>query len=194
MGVPSYGAAPLSTTFLAVRVMQVISMIVVLGMTANFVNSMVMANLDPSQEIVGTLSITAIATLYTLVSVSFYWAIADLGLYVMAGVDGLLTIAFIVVAVTIGKPVSYMNCYHPMFAADDGMASSSGIILPELLASLNQGGLRVWSGLSKGNCFQTKTIWGFSITLAILFATSAILLPTLRYKHMKVGGYVKSTV
>ena len=57
MPIPSYGALPLSITFLTVRVMQIISLIVILGLTANFINEMVMANLVPSSEIVGTISV-----------------------------------------------------------------------------------------------------------------------------------------
>jgi hypothetical protein len=37
--------------------MQIISLIVILGLTANFINEMVMANLVPSSEIVGTISV-----------------------------------------------------------------------------------------------------------------------------------------
>jgi len=57
MPIPSYGAPPLSATFLVVRVMQVISLIVILGLTANFINEMVMANLVPDKETVGTISV-----------------------------------------------------------------------------------------------------------------------------------------
>jgi hypothetical protein len=60
MPIPSYGAAPLSATFLMVRVAQIISMVIILGLTGNFVNEMVMADLEPSKEIVGTLSIVCL--------------------------------------------------------------------------------------------------------------------------------------
>jgi hypothetical protein len=163
MPIPAYGAAPLSATFLAVRVMQIISMIVILGLASNFVNEMVMANFGPSREIVGTLSITSIATLYTIVSVAFYWSIANMGLFIMAGVDSLIMIAWIVISVVTGKPVSYLNCYHPG-------ETTNGHILVDILQNLNQDGsvlsLENWSGLNKSNCFETKTIWGFSIILA----------------------------
>jgi hypothetical protein len=106
---------------------------------------------------------TAIATLYTLVSIAFYWSIANLGLYVMAGADFLILIAFIVVSVTVGRPVSYLNCYHPP-------ATKGGQILDDLMSNWNQPGsllsLEDWSGLNKSNCFATKAIWGFSIALA----------------------------
>lgn len=57
MPVPSYGAAPLSTTFLGVRILQVISMIVIVGMTANFVSEIVSTFTEAPKEIVGTLSV-----------------------------------------------------------------------------------------------------------------------------------------
>lgn len=57
MQIPSYGAAPLSATFLMVRVMQLISMIAIIGMTANFVNDIVMNMQEPPKEVVGTLSV-----------------------------------------------------------------------------------------------------------------------------------------
>jgi hypothetical protein len=57
MQIPSYGAAPLSTTFLAVRVMQLISLIAIIGMTGGFVNDIVMNMQEPPKEVVGTLSI-----------------------------------------------------------------------------------------------------------------------------------------
>jgi len=191
MPIPSYGAAPLSATFLMVRVAQLISMIIILGLTGNFVNEMVMAGLQPSKEIVGTLSITAIATLYTLVSIAFYWSIANLGLFIMAGADFFILIAWIVVSVTVGRPVSYLNCYQPGRTQD-------GQIFTDILHNLNKPGsllsLADWSGLNKSNCFETKAIWGISIALAILFATSSVLLPTLHFKHKKVGGYAKTAV
>ncbi|KAF2669455.1 hypothetical protein BT63DRAFT_413881 [Microthyrium microscopicum] len=191
VAIPSYGAAPLSATFLGVRVLQLICLIVILGLTGNFINAMVMADHEPSREIVGTISITAIVTLYTLVSVAFYWAIANMGLYIMAGLDFFILLAWIVVSVTVGKPLSYVNCYFPGRTTD-------GQVLEDLFSNLNKPGsllpLEAWTGMNKSNCFETKAIWGFSIALTILFATSAVLLPTLRYKHGKMGGYLKQAV
>lgn len=165
MAIPHYGALPLSQTFLAVRALQIISMIVILALTANFTNNMIMGNLTPSKEIVGTLVIASLATLYTLVSIAFYWSAANLGLYVMAGLDTLLMIAWSIAASVVGKPVSYMNCYHPEFASDN-VVGDDGAFFGEVLQRLNQGGLQIWSGLSKSNCLQAKAIWGFGIVMA----------------------------
>jgi hypothetical protein len=163
MQIPSYGAHPLSLTFLTVRIAQFASMVAILGLTGNFINEMIMQNFAPSNEIVGTMSITSIVALYTLVTVPFYMSHANLGLWVMAGLDFLMLIAWIVVAVVVGRPVSYLNCYNPG-------ASGGGHILADLLSNLNQDGsvltLANWAGLDKSNCFETKAIWGFSIALA----------------------------
>jgi hypothetical protein len=96
-----------------------------------------------------------------LVSISFFWAIAEIGLFVMAGFDFLILIAFIVVSVCIGRPIASLNCYHP--------AQNFGDVLTELQANWNKAGstlnLTAWSGLNKSNCFETKAIWGFCIAL-----------------------------
>ncbi|OCL04508.1 hypothetical protein AOQ84DRAFT_116204 [Glonium stellatum] len=192
MPVPTYGAAPLSQTFLLVRIMQVISMITIVGMTANFVSEIVSTGIEPPKEFVGTLSVTCIATLYCLVSIAFYWSEANLGLFVMSGVDSLLLIAFIVVAVTVGKPLSFLNCYMIGAASKEVDAASAYAFTMSVSENLNTMGSKLglgnWAGATKTNCFETKTVWGLSIALCILFTTSCILLPTLFYKNKKAGG------
>ena len=180
MPIPTYGAAPLSTTFLCVRVMQVVSLIIMLGLAGNAVNQMAMQNFDPSREIVGTISIVrlpsprpshaktvqaSIVTLYTLVSIAFYWSVANLGLFVMAGADALILVAFIVVSVVVGKPVSHVNCYNLSLAGPQ-----VGMNLVDILSQVATTGsgsmpLGVWNTVSKGNCFETKAIWGMAIAL-----------------------------
>ncbi len=82
----------------------------------------------------------------------------------MAGFDFLILIAFIVVSVSVGKPVSYMNCYHPLGMR--GQNGTTGEIMSDLMSNLDQMGLKYWVHLSKSNCFETKAIWGFGIALA----------------------------
>lgn len=59
MPVPAYGAAPLSKTFALVRVLEVISMIIIVGIAANFVNDIVSSGIEPPKEVVGTLSVVS---------------------------------------------------------------------------------------------------------------------------------------
>ncbi|KAF2755002.1 hypothetical protein EJ05DRAFT_478822 [Pseudovirgaria hyperparasitica] len=192
MPVPSYGAAPLSKTFLATRALQVVAMIGIVGMTANFVNNIVTTGKEAPKEIVGTLSITCLATLYCAISVAFFWSEANLGLLVMTGVDSLLLIAFIVCAVTVGKPLSYLNCYVIGNASAEVDAQSAWAFAMAITSNLNTMGSKLdlssWVGATKANCLESKAIWGLCIALCILFTTSSVLLPTCWYKNRKAGA------
>ncbi|KAH8716770.1 hypothetical protein GQ44DRAFT_775903 [Phaeosphaeriaceae sp. PMI808] len=189
MPVPSYGAMPLSKMFLLVRVLQAICMIVVIGITSNFVQMIVVTGVEPPKEFVGTLSVTCIAALYIMVSVGYYWSHANLGLLVMTGVDSLLLIAFIVCAVTLGKPMSFLNCYVIGMSSKEVDAKYAYAFVTAAAQNLNTSGssldLRHWAGVTRSNCFQAKAAWGMAIALCILFTTSCALLPTLWYKNKK---------
>ena len=60
MPVPSYGAAPISKLFLLVRMMQVLSMIIIIGITANFIGNIVSTGVEPPKEFVGTISVVCL--------------------------------------------------------------------------------------------------------------------------------------
>lgn len=175
--------------FLLVRVLQAICMIIVIGITSNFVQMIVTTGVEPPQEFVGTLSVACIATLYIMVSVGYYWSYANLGLLVMTGVDSLLLIAFIVCAVTFGKPISFLNCYVIGKSSKEIDAQYAYAFVTAAAQNLNTSGagtgLRHWAGVTRTNCFQAKTIWGMAIALCVLFTTSCALLPTLWYKNKK---------
>jgi hypothetical protein len=189
MPVPSYNAMPISKLFLLVRILQSIAMIIIIGITSSFIGNIVSMGIEPPKEFVGTISVVCIATLYIMVSIAFYWSEANLGLLVMSGVDSLLLIAFIVVAVTVGKPVSYLNCYVIGKSSAEVDAAYAYAFTNSVKNNLNQMGdklsLSHWAGVTRSNCFQAKTVWGMSIALCILFTTSSILLPTLWYKNNK---------
>lgn len=88
----------------------------------------------------------------------------------MAGADSLLLIAWIVVAVTVGKPLSFLNCYAIGVAPSKSMdAQSAYAFSVSVKNNLNKPGsglgMANWAGATKSNCFQTKTVWGMSIAL-----------------------------
>ncbi|KAL6702503.1 hypothetical protein ACN47E_001593 [Coniothyrium glycines] len=189
MPVPSYNAMPLSKMFLGVRILQALSMVIVIGICSNFVQMIVITGVEPPKEFVGTLSVACIATLYIMVSVGYYWSHANLGLLVMAGVDSMLLLAFIVCAVVLGKPMSYLNCYVIGKSSTQVDAQNAYAFVASAAQNINKDGslldLRHWAGITQSNCFQAKTVWGMSIALCILFTTSCALLPTLWYKNKK---------
>lgn len=104
-----------------------------------------------------------------MVSVGYYWSIANLGLLVMTAIDSLLLIAFIVCAVTLGKPLSYLNCYIIGKSSKEVEAQYAYAFVTATAQNLNkQGagmGLSHWAGVTRSNCFQAKTVWGMSIAL-----------------------------
>ncbi|CAD0015909.1 unnamed protein product, partial [Aureobasidium pullulans] len=170
MPIPSYGALPLSETFLCVRGLSLIAMIGIVGLTANFVAVINGSGIEPPKEIVGTLT--------------------NLGLFIMTAIDSLLLLAFIVVSVTLGKPLSLLNCFA--IAEVDGKIDATGVAywLQSLIQNIKQGGsigLYVWAGTTRINCLETKAIWGLCIALCILFSCSCILLPTLWFKSKRAG-------
>lgn len=59
MPIPTYGAAPLAKTFVLVRGLSLVAIVLVVGLTANFVSEIVSTNVDPPKEIVGTLTIVS---------------------------------------------------------------------------------------------------------------------------------------
>lgn len=87
----------------------------------------------------------------------------------MSAVDSLLLIAFIVVAVTMGKPISFLNCYVIGKADLATEAASAYAFTMSVAQNLNTIGSKLnlahWAGTTKANCFQSKTIWGLSIAL-----------------------------
>lgn len=63
MPVPSYGAMPLSKTFCFVRILQVLSMIIIIGISANFISMIVSTGVEAPKEFVGTLSVVGVLVL-----------------------------------------------------------------------------------------------------------------------------------
>jgi len=190
MPIPDYGALPLAKTFLMVRGLSLVSMVGIVGMTANFVSEIVSTGVSPPREIVGTLSVTSIAALYCLISIPFFYAGANLGLFIMTGIDSLLLIAFVVVSVVLGKPVSFLNCMALSKGSTTENTDGTAAWIASLVANIKSGGtlgLYAWAGSTRTNCFETKAIWGLCIALCILFTCSCILLPTLWFKAKRAG-------
>jgi hypothetical protein len=102
-----------------------------------------------------------------MVSVGYYWSQANLGLLVMTGVDSLLLIAFIVCAVTLGKPVSFLNCYIIGKSSTEVDTQYAYAFVTSAAGNLNtsSSSLGHWAGVTRSNCFQAKTVWGMAIAL-----------------------------
>lgn len=86
---------------------------------------------------------------------------------VSTAMDGLLLIAVIVVAVTVGKPLSYLDC--KVIGQVSGASSSAYAFTAALGDMLDQDGGKIdyrhWIGGSKSTCLEMKSIWGLNIAL-----------------------------
>ena len=80
--------------------------------------------------------------------------------------DGMMLIALAVVAIVVGKPLSYLNC---QVIGSNSVAESAAELNSELKSTLhNQGGHVVysnWIGANRTTCYEMKAIWGLSIAL-----------------------------
>nr|OQO24454.1 hypothetical protein B0A51_08563 [Rachicladosporium sp. CCFEE 5018] len=189
MPLPTYGAAPLAKTFMLVRILSLIAMVTIIGLTANFVSQIVSTNIEPPKEIVGTLSVTSLAALYTLLSLPFFCAQGSLTLLVLTAIDALLLLAFTIISVLLGRPLSYMNCMAIGSASEAASAQNAYEFTTALMGNVRAGatGIGGLAGTTRVNCFETKAIWGCCVGCAVLFATSCIVLPVLWWKARRAG-------
>jgi len=173
MAGPDYGA--LGATFKIARALQAVSLIAIVGMTANFISEMVSAKTAPPNVLVGTLSVVCIAVLYCVITVILFLD-NILPFLINTILDGLFLIAVIVVAVVVGKPLSYLDC--KVIGEISGSASSAYAFTAALGDNLDKLGGSMdyshWIGTSKSTCLEMKSIWGLSIALCILFTFSGI--------------------
>lgn len=94
----------------------------------------------------------------------------------------------IVVAVTVGKPLSYLDCAA---LPSSSVSSSTASFLDSVGANMARVNYWVWAGASKTTCFEMKSIWGLSIALCILFAFSATCTACLWKKQRDVAAMAK---
>ncbi|GFF36993.1 hypothetical protein IFM58399_04739 [Aspergillus lentulus] len=168
-----YGA--LGATFQIARIVQACSLIAIIGLTANFIAEIVSKNATPPSVFIGTITVTCIAVIYCVISFILFLD-NILPFLASAIMDALVLIAVIIVAVIIGKPLSYLECDVIGDLAGDG--SSAYAFATSLDNYLDHLGGKVdyknWIAASRGVCLEAKSIWGLSIALCILFFFSAV--------------------
>ena len=79
----------------------------------------------------------------------------------------LVLVGMIVVAVVMGKPLSYLNC-SSLSSLDDKEATAYAFSshLDSYLDSISgKVDYKAWIGASNAICLETKAIWGLSIAL-----------------------------
>ncbi|KAJ5580285.1 uncharacterized protein N7459_006270 [Penicillium hispanicum] len=170
---PCYGA--LGATFQLARIFQGCSLIAIIGMVAKFISVIVSNDATPPNILIGTISVTCIAVIYCIITAILYFD-DILPFLPCAALDLLVLVGMIVVAVVMGKPLSYLKCSTLASLGDaDATVYAFSSKLDSVLASISKKiDYGSWIGASKTICLETKAIWGLSIALCILFFFSCI--------------------
>jgi len=179
-----YGA--LGHLFTAARAVQMICLIAIIGMASNFIAEIVAVQQAPHSVLIGTLTVTCIAALYIIITYILYFD-NQLSFLLSTGVDSLLLIALIVIAVKTGMPISYLHCSQ---LSSTGSTSDFVESVKDNMKSTNYW---VWVGASKATCYEMKSIWGLSIVLCILFFMTAVATVCM-WRRQKTGGCAKCAI
>ncbi|KAL0468310.1 hypothetical protein QR685DRAFT_590835 [Neurospora intermedia] len=170
---PRLGA--LGLTFLVMRALQFSALIAVIGLSANFIDEFSTKSLGSPSELLGALVVAVIAVIYVVISyVLYYDAMLP---YLLSGMlDGLLLIAFIVVASLLGKPLSHLQCaLMPQDPDANNFWTSVPFTIKSQETTHDDGLYFTFVHMDQPTCFETKAIWGLSIALCVLFAFSSIV-------------------
>ncbi|PYH64128.1 uncharacterized protein BO88DRAFT_351827 [Aspergillus vadensis CBS 113365] len=182
----------LGATFVCARIIQLCSLIAIIGLTANFIAEIVSNGATPPAIFIGTITVTSIAVIYSFITTILFLD-NILHFLIAAILDTLLLIAVIVVSVIIGKPLSYLQCNK---LSSDGSSGSSAYTfathLSSYLEDLSGGTVNytAWIGASKSVCLEAKSIWGLCIAMCIMFFFSGVCGLVL-WRQKKAAGVEK---
>ena len=108
---------------------------------------------------------TCIAVLYCAITIILHLD-GILPYLINTVMDALVLIALIVVAVTVGKPLAYLDC---KVIGSSSVSESTSQLGAELNDQLHNMGSSLaysnWIGATKTTCYEMKAIWGLSISL-----------------------------
>ncbi|KAI0203540.1 hypothetical protein F4808DRAFT_457813 [Astrocystis sublimbata] len=183
---PQLGA--LGVTFTALRALQFLSLVTVVGLTANFINEFASSQRQVPDVLVGTVTVTSISTLYVAISYILYYD-GMLPLLVASGLDSALLIALIVVAATIGKPLSMLQCEllpEPVSETASFVTTITGRSF--LGAASRYNNYLALITTDQPHCYEIKAVWGLGIALAVLFSFSALVCVGLWHRIRRANG------
>ncbi|KAI1743261.1 hypothetical protein F4680DRAFT_371508 [Xylaria scruposa] len=183
---PQLGA--LGVTFTAFRALQFLSLVTVVGLTANFINEFASSQRQVPDVLVGTVTVTSISTLYVAISYILYYD-GMLPLLVAGGLDFALLVALIVVSVTIGQPLSTLQCEllpEPVSSATTFITTITGRSYQNAAARYNSYLALITT--DQPHCYEIKAVWGLGIALAVLFSFSALVCVGLWHRLRRANG------
>ncbi|CAK7245161.1 MAG: hypothetical protein STHCBS139747_006730 [Sporothrix thermara] len=156
-------------TLLAVRPLQTIAIAAVVGMTASFVSQDAHAHLAAPSQVVGTLVISSIALLWTLLSATAH-VDAYIPYWITACLDLLFTVPFIVGAAVLGGPLGGFSCsVLPNTSNSDLLA-----IQTKAATATSPAAYILFVGDNQATCYQIMAVWGLAIALCVMFVVTGL--------------------
>lgn len=172
----------LGVTYHVFRIAQFVTLISIIGLTANFIKEMNDANITPPTILVAILSIVSSENFYQIcynnlipdVFILLQVSLAALYLIIVSIlffdekiqyqypliIDAFILAGLIIIAVIAGKPLSYMQC------KDIGTSSSASTFASTLAGLLSEAGDSKFStfiATTQQICTEMKAVWGLVI-------------------------------
>ncbi|KAH8692365.1 hypothetical protein BGW36DRAFT_400387 [Talaromyces proteolyticus] len=161
----------LGESYQILRVVQFMTLITIIGLTANFVAKIVDDNTSPPALLISILALVCLAALYLIILAILFWDQKVTYTWALA-FDSVILAGLLIIAVIAGKPLSYVKCN------DIGGSGDASAFASTLASFLNTVSGKViytdFIAASKQICNEMKAIWGLVIASCIFFAFTVL--------------------
>ncbi|CRG91564.1 hypothetical protein PISL3812_08614 [Talaromyces islandicus] len=161
----------LGDSYQLLRVAQFITLVIIIGLSANFVAKMIEAKANPPSLVIAILSLVCLTALYLIILSILFWDQKVTYLWPLA-IDSVILAGLLIIAVIAGKPLSYLKCND---IGGSGSASAFASTLASVLNSVTKTVMfSDFIATSKEICNEMKAIWGLVIASCIFFAFTVL--------------------
>jgi len=170
MGIKEHGYYGFA--FVGSRPTQIVSLIAVIGMVGNFIAEIAKTKQRAPPELIGTIVMSCITILWTILSVTAYDD-DHIPYLATCAIDIVLLIPFIVFAALLGNPLSIVSCGDLPKATS---TLNTTVILLQSSPNKLPGSVMTLTNFVDAEqtlCYESMAVWGLLIALCVLFAVSA---------------------
>ncbi|KAG9248488.1 hypothetical protein BJ878DRAFT_26985 [Calycina marina] len=173
----------IGATFSVARIFQMIALIAIIGLAANFVSTLAYKTTTPPSLLIAALAVAVMAFFYVFVTYICYKAEYILFL-VLAGLDILFLLGAVLLVYFVGKPLSYLNCAALPASATGAQTKS---FIEEVAQNVQKQGYYDFAGGSTSTCLELKAVWGFCFALSVL-ACVTLICSGIMWRMKKTGS------
>lgn len=198
MQLHTYNALPVAKFFIAIRLLQLFTFTLLIGITAYFITTIsssptststtsfstltTTTTTGPPSKTILILTLTSLSALYTLLTLPFFIAGTSRGLLAMCGLDTIWLIAYSVASVLVGRKIEGVECMRiPNLTVAAGGSGEGG------WTGTGQSTLQGWTEASRFSCWVGKGAWGLCLGACVLWTTTVLVAPALFAKARRGG-------